>query len=1009
MRIALRQCRRLWLALFLGLFSSLFSSLLLGLLLGLPLALAAQTPGVLDVDLLVDPSGSETIATVSAPGASGRFVPQAQAGFMSGFTHDVHWLRFTLQPNEPGPWWLEVQPGVLDDLRLFVPDAGGYVERRAGDRQSFADREHDYRAFLFKLDLPDAAPRVYYLRFQTTSSSHARLALWRPDDFHAAKTREYGKLAFYFGVASMALLLNLVLWHTLRLALSAWFCLFIASHMVLYFGAYGLASQLLPVGFPLLGDFCLSVGMALHGSSAAILFGAVLVRRHDSALWRLPVRIQTWLPWLMIPAYFSGLSQETARLVNGFVLLWLVWLLVMSIRGLHQHRREAHWVLVASLLSLANAGVSALGLLGVHHIEQVASAMFLLSSIGIFAAMQMATGSLISERRGQAMAVIQRQQQEALAAGLEHRAQLAREQALDQQLLLLSEREREHALLTATVAELRHAQALGKIGNWERDLASNRIVWSEQVYRMLGFDPGEPAPNAAQREAVFIPVSWRLLKQTTDRALVSGESFVLELELVASPCRARWVEIRGALLRDAQGLAFKLAGTMQDISDRRSAQEAAAAGAAELIFQRNQSEFLARVSHEMRTPLNAVSGLTQLLALDEQVCSLPVVAEQVGLIQGAADHLKSMIDDVLDLARIRSDSLQVRSQVCAVGPLAAECLSWLTVMAASRQISLRLEGDHDRWHVRADLARLRQILINLLSNAIKYNRIGGVVVLALSCEPAAAVDGSAARTGWICLSVSDTGPGLTQRQLEQLYQPFNRLGAELGDVEGTGLGLAVTKELVEAMGGSIQARSQPGQGSVFTLRLPAVEPSGCDKPDTSEETELAAAAAAVASTAVKGEVGDEVEVEVATEGRAEISRAAAAPFVVLYVEDNRLNAMVMRLALKRLAGVRLELATDGRAGLALAQQLRPDLLLIDMNLPEMTGTELLQRLRSEAVFSAIPCVAISANSLSKDIEQALAAGFDEYITKPFAIADVIELVDRLRQQAALKVERFSTQ
>ena len=976
LRIAIRHCRLVWLV----------------LALCLPLQLAAQPSEIRDVALLVDALGTETIASVSAAAARDRFVPQARAGFKAGYTHDVHWLRFTLLPDAPGPWWLEVQPGAVDDLRLFVPDAAGYAERRTGDRLPFADREHDYRAFVFKLDLSDAAPRVYYLRLQTTSSSYARLALWQPDDFQAAKTREYGKLAFYFGVAAMALLLNLVLWYSLRLALSGLFCVFITSHMLLYFGAYGLASQFLPVGFPLLGDFWTAVGLALHGSAAAIFFGAVLVRRTDSALLRLPVWIQTLLPWLLIPAYFSGVYQETARIVNGFVLVWLVWLLVMSIRGVRRKRRAAEWVLLTSLFSLANAGVTALGLLGVHHIDQIASNLSLVLSMCVFVAMQMATGSLINERRGLARAALQRQQQESLTAELEGRAQRERKQALDQRELLLSEREREHALLNAAVADLRQAQVLGRIGNWERDLASNSIVWSEQVYRMQGFDPDASVPSGVQRESAFLPDSWRLLKQTRAATLVSGEPFVLELELAQGPGRARWVEIRGDVLLDDQRMACKLFGTMQDITDRRIAQDAAAASVAEEVARRNRSELLARVSHEMRTPLNAVSGLTQLLALDEQVRSSPVIAEQIGLIQSAADHLKTMVDDVLDLARISSDGFRMVVGVCGVGSLAAECLSWLSAMAASQQVSLRLEGESLDLRVLADQARLRQILVNLLGNAIKYNRIGGSVTLTLSHDQALRADGSVTGAGWVCLAVSDTGLGLTQRQIESLYQPFNRLGAELGEVEGTGLGLAVTKELIEAMGGSIHVRSEPGQGSVFTLRLPAVEVSG-DGQATSEDADIAADPVPTALPVNGVWPNDAVPSDTACAG--------AAPFVVLYVEDNRLNALVMRHAIKRLAHVRLEVATDGGTGLTLAQQLRPDLLLIDMNLPVINGTELMLRLRADPVLAATPCVAVSANSMPDDIEHALAAGFDDYISKPFAVARVMGLVERLRLEAGL--------
>jgi CheY-like chemotaxis protein/anti-sigma regulatory factor (Ser/Thr protein kinase) len=284
--------------------------------------------------------------------------------------------------------------------------------------------------------------------------------------------------------------------------------------------------------------------------------------------------------------------------------------------------------------------------------------------------------------------------------------------------------------------------------------------------------------------------------------------------------------------------------------------------------------------------------------------------------------------------------------------------------------------------VTADHRRLRQVLINLLSNAIKYNCIGGSVWLSLSHEPAP--DGSAA--GWICMTVSDTGPGLTQGQIDAMYQPFNRLGAELSEVEGTGLGLSVARDLAEAMGGSLQVQSETGKGSVFTLRLVAA-----DLPWL-----VLGGGADLDAAGITGVASD---VNPADAFQVELSRGPPRPFVVLYVEDNRLNVMVMRHAIKRLPGVHLEVAIDGGTGLALAQRLRPDLLLLDMNMPVLSGTEVMLRVRADPALATLTCVAVSANSLPEDIERAMSAGFDDYITKPFAVARVLDLVDRLRRGA----------
>ena len=193
----------------------------------------------------------------------------------------------------------------------------------------------------------------------------------------------------------------------------------------------------------------------------------------------------------------------------------------------------------------------------------------------------------------------------------------------------------------------------------------------------------------------------------------------------------------------------------------------------------------------------------------------------------------------------------------------------------------------------------------------------------------------------------------------------------------------MARELAEAMCGSLQVRSEPGKGSVFTRRLVAAEPL----------SDVGLPAARIAGVA---EPADVVQVEVL--------RAEPRPFVVLYVEDNRLNVMVLRHAIKRLPGVHLEVAIDGGTGLALAQRLRPDLLLLDMNMPVLSGTEVMQRVRADPALASVPCVAVSANSLPEDIERAMSAGFDDYITKPFAVARVLDLVERLRRQAGLKAD-----
>ncbi len=937
----------------------------------LPIAARAALP-VTDLAVLVDAAGVETIDSVSAPAAWGRFKP-LRGDFRAGYTHDVHWLRFTVQAPVPGPWWLAVQPAVLDDLRLFEPAAAGFVEHRGGDTLPFAGRDLDYRGFVFKLDLTETAPRSFYLRIQTQSSSQARLALWHPADFAVADSLDAAGLGFYFGLAGLLLSLNLVLWVTLRESLFGWFSLHVAAHMTVYFGIYGLASQFLLPDTPWLGDFWSVVGMACYVASAAPFYRRMLVIRGDTRWRLLPFRVQALLPWLMLPAYFSGHYPEVTRLVVAVSTLFVPWLLLLSLRLWRQGQPEARWIVLANAVTLGGSGLQAMGLLGWTPDPPLSYNTHLYTSLGALLAMQLALATRIGASRGRRVQAERQAAEAARSAAVErhHRAGLQ---------ALLSEK-------TALLADLQQAQRLGAIGSWEWVIASDTVAGSEVYHQLIERDPQSALLRRSDFTRCYAAPSRQRLQAAITTTLATGEPYVVELELALPSGRPRWVESRGAALRNPQGAIVKLAGTLQDITGRRAVQQADAARQAAEMSARQQDAFLARVSHELRTPLNAVLGFTQLLALDDQVRGSPVAAEQVGMILGAAGHLQAMIDDVLDLARIQSGSLPLALESSDARALAAECLAWMAPMAASRQVTLSLQGQPGAQPVLADHRRLRQVLINLLSNAIKYNRVGGSVRLSLL--PVA----DPALPACIDIVVTDTGPGLTKQQIESLFQPFNRLGAESGSIEGTGLGLAVVRELVVAMGGSIRVSSAPAAGAVFTVRLPAAASGAASDP--AQDTVTPGTAEPTCEPAA------DLPAPPTSKSAAPASgpEAAAEPlFVVLYVEDNRLNATVMRHALKRLPGVRLEIAADGDSGLERARQLRPDLMLLDMNLPGLSGTELLQRLRAEPALAAIPCVAVSANVMGVDIERALAAGFDDYVTKPFSIEHLLGLVQGFRQR-----------
>jgi signal transduction histidine kinase/ActR/RegA family two-component response regulator len=378
---------------------------------------------------------------------------------------------------------------------------------------------------------------------------------------------------------------------------------------------------------------------------------------------------------------------------------------------------------------------------------------------------------------------------------------------------------------------------------------------------------------------------------------------------------------------------------------------------------RAKSALMARVSHELRTPLNAVLGFAQLLELDEALRGSTQAASSVAHIRQAGAHLLRMVDEVLDLAHAESGRLQLQPEVLDLGVLAAQALALTEPLAQQRGIALHGPPAAPGPWVRADRTRLHQVLMNLLSNAIKYNRAGGSVWLD--------IEAGAQRVG---LAVRDTGAGLTAAQRAGLFEPFNRLGAESTDTQGTGLGLAITRQLVLLMDGALQIDSEPGRGSCFTVQLPAVTRPAAQQ--------LASAPSAVRRPSVAAETG-------------------RGPLSVLYVEDNPTNLVLMQamIDLPEFAGVTLHTATDGPAGLAAARQLRPGLILLDLSLPGMDGRELLQQLRVDAALKAVPCIAVSAYALAPEIESALQAGFQDYVTKPFSLQRLVEVIDRCRPRS----------
>ena len=420
--------------------------------------------------------------------------------------------------------------------------------------------------------------------------------------------------------------------------------------------------------------------------------------------------------------------------------------------------------------------------------------------------------------------------------------------------------------------------------------------------------------------------------------------------------RMVWVQSIVTMLRDVQGAPHRIVGVVEDITEHLRLAEAERAREIAEAANLAKSEFLSRMSHELRTPLNAMLGFAQLLELDQ---NNPLPAAQrpwVAQIQGAGWHLLDMINDVLDLSRIESGTLNLQPDQLDLREVIAAALPLVEQDAQRRGITVSQNVPDETARVIGDSTRVKQILINLLSNAVKYNSDGGRIHIATRISHRDSVE----------LTVTDTGLGMTPTQLAQLFQPFNRLGRERSALEGTGIGLVISQRLAELMGGALRARSTAGEGSSFILTLPRAE-----QPDTTS-----------------ADLDD-----------AQSTSSDYHQRVVHYVEDNETNVEVMRGILSRRPQVRFDVSITGLDGLAAIRAHRPDLILLDMHLPDIDGLELLRHLKADSNTADIPVVVVSADALSAQIAAAMKAGAFQYLTKPVSVSELLSVVDSVLDEA----------
>jgi len=518
------------------------------------------------------------------------------------------------------------------------------------------------------------------------------------------------------------------------------------------------------------------------------------------------------------------------------------------------------------------------------------------------------------------------------------------------------------ARLTRATSELREAKAFldhlissspvvifrGRPGGFGLDYIS------PNVERLLGYPP---------EEILGVPQFWLEHIHPDERERVMAE-YARAIETKAPQMEAeypflckdggyRWLYTLARLEYDEAANPTGFLAYALDITDRKTAEEAFKHARLE-ADRANQakSEFLSRMSHELRTPLNAILGFAQLLEMD----SLSLEQrESVGHILKGGRILLELINEVLDIARIESGRLHLSLEPVPLNAVVQETLDLIRPLAIEADVQPYDEtASRPELHILADRQRLKQVLLNLLANAVKYNRKGGTVVLSYDETP----------QGRLRINVTDTGPGIPPERMDRLFTPFERLGAEQTGAEGTGLGLVLSRRLVETMGGTMGAESTVGRGSTFWVEL------------------------ALAESAVQrleregGDVPDAREFEAFQRAR-----------VLLYVEDNLSNLKLIQRVLAHRPEIRLIPAMQGRMGLDLAREHRPKLILLDLHLPDIQGEEVLRQLKEAPETRDIPVVVISADATPGQVKRLLAAGARNYLTKPLDVRKFLEIVD----------------
>ncbi len=502
-----------------------------------------------------------------------------------------------------------------------------------------------------------------------------------------------------------------------------------------------------------------------------------------------------------------------------------------------------------------------------------------------------------------------------------------------------------------SIAHLRSVALLSDLGTLRIDLARRQVLLDAAATARHGLSPASAQGMTLESWlSLFARVDCARLHALVTSALQPDHTDCLR---VGVPWSAADVPSTLEFSFRVDLASGHVVGTCKDVTAVEKLDEARQLRMAAERASQAKSEFMSQVSHELRTPLNAILGFTQLMAMDLDDPPSPKQHQRLQVLYQSGQRLLALVDQLLQIGKIEQGKRDLHPRAVNVYALVRRCVDSLTPMAAEKDVSIEIDiPDADVASVRADASALEQVLTNLLSNGIKYNRQGGHVSLRYRMLEAGEI------------TVADTGPGLSPAQISRLFEPFNRLGAARSNVPGTGLGLVISRQLVEAMGGSLQVWSEVGVGSRFRIEL-------------------------ARARGTRAKEGATLPIDMPSQW------AQGELFRVLYVEDDDVNVMLVEQLFATQPDWSLGVATSGSSGIAEAIRQRPDLILLDLNLPDMDGREVLKRLRLDRRTRDIPVVAVSADAMPAHFRRSRSQGFEDYWTKPLNLSETVTKLKNL--------------